>query len=245
MWVSWAENVGADKVNKANRNSSQLRNITSNAHFSRLLLQVQPWSKTSEVSFLSLWSLVFFFLGERFWENGCKFQLPFFQLHLREYLPTITPMTWLKLSPLNNIFLTAGFRLWLQKPVSTLIPLNVSLHTFCVPWLAFPHSAKSLLFPVSCSLFCFQKFYSSGCVVLNVRAYIFKCYLNVDESQICNFTVNPTVSCSLIPLSFSFIVLELLAWCVAIKDECVAGEMAWQRRVFIALAEKSGSQHLH
>lgn len=65
-----------------------------------------------------------------------------------------------------------------------------------------------------------------GCVLLNVQAYIFKCYLNVDESQIRNFTVNPAVSCSLIRLSFSLIVLELLAWCVAIKDECVAGEMA-------------------
>lgn len=154
-------------------------------------------------------------------------------------------MTWLKLSLLNNIFLTAGFRLWLQKPVSTLIPLNAFLHTSCIPWFAFPYSTKSLLFPGSCLQFCFQKFYSGGCVLLNVQAYIFKCYLNVDESQICNFTVNPAVSCSLIPLSFSFIVLELLAWRVAIKDECVAGEMVWQWRVFIALAEKPGSQHLY
>lgn len=84
-----------------------------------------------------------------------------------------------------------------------------------------------------------------GCTVFNVQTYIFKCYLNVDDSQIYDFTVNPAVSCSLIPLSFSFIVLELLAWRVTIKNECEAGEMAWQLRMFTAFAENPGSQHLH
>lgn len=83
-----------------------------------------------------------------------------------------------------------------------------------------------------------------GCIVLNVPAYIFQYYLNIDDSQIYNFTVNLAVRTSLILLSFSFIVLELLAWHVTMKFECEAGEMAWQLRVFTAFAENLVSQHL-